>query len=590
MDIEKHVSDTGDKEVALPVRIRLGQALLEQGYISKDQLDIAVLEQDKRRKEEGIRTKRLGDILVDLGFTSEKNVTEVENRITKKEESLDKIDLKQIVIDEEALRIIPRHDAIRYRLFPLSYDAKNSVLTVAAESLTVKQKRIRTRFGQNVTIRHLLATRSDISAAIDQYYGHVLSIDGLLKEIETGEIDFETLLTQEEYSQPVVRLVDALLVDAVKREVSDIHFEPEAGFLRIRYRIDGALRQIRSLHKSYWPAIAVRIKVMSGMDIAEMRAPQDGHITLNVSGRSIDFRVAVQPTIHGENIVLRILDRQKGITPIDQIGLDDQQYKLLMRMLSRPEGIVLVTGPTGGGKTTTLYSILNHLNQESVNIMTLEDPVEYPMAQIRQTSVAQAVKLDFANGIRSMMRQDPDIILIGEIRDEPTAVMAFRAAMTGHQVFSTLHTNSALGVISRLLDIGIVPDILSGNIIGTISQRLVRVLCSECKRSVQVGDHEHQIFSSIGLDSPDVYYAAELGGCQACDKQGYRGRRVVMELLVITEEFDEMIVRRASFKTMKDYAESTGFQSLMKDAIKLVAKGVTSFEEISRVVGFQRNY
>jgi general secretion pathway protein E/type IV pilus assembly protein PilB len=269
-----------------------------------------------------------------------------------------------------------------------------------------------------------------------------------------------------------------------------VHFEPEASFLRIRYRIDGILRQIRALHKSYWAAMAVRIKVISGMNIAETRAPQDGRISLNISGHAVDFRVASQPTIHGENIVLRILDRQKGIVPLDRLGLDDHQMSLMKLMVARPEGIILVTGPTGSGKTTTLYSVLNHINEEGVNIMTLEDPVEYPMAMIRQTSVAESAKLDFANGIRSMMRQDPDIILVGEIRDADTAEMAFRAAMTGHQVYSTLHTNSALGAIPRLLDIGVLPDIMAGNIIGILAQRLVRRLCTHCRKPYPAEAHE----------------------------------------------------------------------------------------------------
>src|SRR5258705_3421396 len=267
----------------------------------------------------------------------------------------------------------------------------------------------------------------------------------------------------DEYSQPVVRLISALLADAVERGASDIHFGPEQSCLRIRYRIDGVLRQIRSLHRTYWPARAVRIKVMAKMNIAETRAPQDGRISLTLTGRQVDFRVASQATTHGENIVLRILDRQKGIVALDALGLETSQLALLKKMIARPEGIILVTGPTGSGKTTTLYSVLNHINSDAVNIMTLEDPVEYPMTLIRQTSVSEASKLDFANGIRAMMRQDPDAILVGEGRDEETAEMAFRAAMTGHQVYTTLHTNSAVGAIPRLLDIGSVPDIMAAD-------------------------------------------------------------------------------------------------------------------------------
>jgi Tfp pilus assembly pilus retraction ATPase PilT len=340
----------------------------------------------------------------------------------------------------------------------------------------------------------LLAGEAEIAQASDQLYGHELSIDGILNEIESGESDpFGQPARGSEYAQPVVRLIDALLTDAVKRGASDLHFEPEAAFLRIRYRIDGLLRQIRALHKSCWPAMAVRLKVMAGLNIAETRNPQDGRISLQVSGRPVDFRVSTQPTIHGENIVLRILDRQKGIVDLDALGLTDPQLDLLKLMIARPEGLILVTGPTGSGKTTTLYSILGHINAEGINIMTLEDPVEYPMPMIRQTAVADAARLDFANGVRAMLRQDPDVILVGEIRDEDTARMAFQAAMTGHQVYSTLHTSSAIGAIPRLLDIGILPDILAGNVIGIVAQRLVRCLCPACREARPAHDYEMRL-------------------------------------------------------------------------------------------------
>ena len=335
------------------------------------------------------------------------------------------------------------------------------------------QDQLRSLLPSGATVELRLAGDSEIACAIDMLYGHELSIDGILHEIETGETDATGLAGRgDTYAQPVVRLIDALLADAVKRGASDLHFEPEAGFLRIRYRIDGLLRQIRALHRSYWPAMAVRIKVMAGLNIAETRAPQDGRISLSVSGRPVDFRVSTQPTIHGENVVLRILDRQKGIVGLNELGLSAPRLDLLKLMIARPEGLILVTGPTGSGKTTTLYSILGHINAEGINIMTLEDPVEYPMAQIRQTAVSDSARLDFANGVRAMLRQDPDVILVGEIRDSDTARMAFQAAMTGHQVYSTLHTSSAIGAIPRLLDLGIVPDILAGNLIGIVAQRL----------------------------------------------------------------------------------------------------------------------
>ncbi|MDX9952198.1 MAG: GspE/PulE family protein, partial [Methylophilaceae bacterium] len=372
-----------------------------------------------------------------------------------------------------------------------------------------------------------------------------------------------------------------LLMDAVKRGASDIHFEPEYAFLRIRYRIDGVLQQIRSLHKTYWPGIAVRLKVISGMDIAETRSPQDGRLNINLGGRPIDFRVASHPTIHGENIVLRVLDREKSIIPMDRMGLRSETLEELKLMMSRPEGIVIVTGPTGSGKTTTLYSLLSHLNTESVNIMTLEDPVEYPVTMMRQTSVAEVNKVDFANGIRSIMRQDPDIILVGEIRDEDTATMAFRAAMTGHQVFSTLHTNSALGTFPRLLDIGVSPDIMAGNIIGVVAQRLVRVLCPHCKEAYSPDADERRL---LGLQAKAEVQIYRQVGCKRCNYTGYRGRMAIIELLRIDNEIDALVARRSPLDEIRAVAMAKGFVTLAEDGVRRILEGYTSFSEVTRVI------
>jgi len=299
-------------------------------------------------------------------------------------------------------------------------------------------------------------------------------------------------------------------------------------------------------------------------------------------GRPLDFRVAAQPTIYGENIVLRILDRLRSLVAIDNLGLPEDSLSLLKLMIARPEGIILVTGPTGSGKTTTLYSILNYVNSEGVNIMTLEDPVEYPMAMIRQTNVNEAAKMDFANGIRSMMRQDPDIILVGEIRDQDTAEMAFRAAMTGHQVYSTLHTNSAIGAIPRLLDIGVLPDIMAGNIIGVIAQRLVRKLCPHCKQAYQPDEFELRLLGVKPEEQQAPLYQAV--GCEKCDLQGYKGRIAIQELLKMDVELDELIGRRASTREIRQAALAKGFRPLADDAARRVLQGITSLDEISRVV------
>ncbi|RMG27813.1 MAG: type II/IV secretion system protein [Gammaproteobacteria bacterium] len=550
---------------------RLGDILIEKGIMTPDQLSIALLEQKKSGKQ-------LGKIVVELGFATEAVVRDALSESLGQES----IDLSHVVIDRETLSLLPKEAARRYRALPIALDEEKGELVIAMADPTnlVAIDQLRALVGTDYEIRPLLASESDIENAINQFYGYNLSIDAILHELETGEIDYASLdAASDEYSQPLVRLVDALLADAVKQGASDIHFEPEAGFLRIRYRIDGVLHQVRSLHKHYWSGIAVRLKVMAGMNIAETRSPQDGRISLTLFHRQVDFRVSTQPTTWGENIVLRILDRNKGIVPLERLGLTEEALAMLKLMMARPEGILLVTGPTGSGKTTTLYSMLNHINSESINIMTLEDPVEYPMQLIRQTNVGESARIDFASGIRSLLRQDPDVILVGEIRDEDTADMALRAAMTGHQVYSTLHTNSAVGAITRLLDLGIVPDVLAGNIIGIVAQRLVRRLCTRCREAYVPDEVEQRL---LGLQAPQEVWRAR--GCPACNHTGYRGRTAVMELLRMNADLDELVARRATRKEILDTALQHGFVPIAQDAVRRVLDGTTSLEEISRVV------
>ena len=550
----------------------IGQILIDQGILTEDQLRIALLEQMKSHLP-------VGRLLVQLGFVSEATLRDA----LSEKLGLQSVDLAHIIVDPAALKMVPRDMSRRYRVFPVALDrqARKFIVALADTNNIVAIDQLRAHLKGEYEIELRLAGDSEVGRAIEQYYGHEFSIDGILREIETGEVDYATITEGDEYSQPVVRLISALLADAVERGASDIHFEPEQNFLRIRYRIDGVLRQIRSLHRTYWPAMAVRLKVMSKMNIAETRAPQDGRISATMSGRVVDFRVSSLPTTHGENVVLRILDRQKGIVPLDKLGLDEIQLDLLKRMIARPEGIILVTGPTGSGKTTTLYSILNHINSDAINIMTLEDPVEYPMTLIRQTSVADAAKLDFANGIRAMMRQDPDAILVGEIRDADTAEMAFRASMTGHQVYSTLHTNSAIGAIPRLLDIGIVPDIMAGNIIGIIAQRLVRKLCRTCRQSYEPEARERRLLGLGPAEPASIYRAV---GCEQCDYQGYKGRQGILEILKLDGGIDELIARRATTREILSAALAKGFRTLAEDGLRLVRSGIISLDELMRVV------
>ena len=555
-------------------KLPLGQLLISKGIISEDQLRIALIEQ----KTTGTP---LGKLLIALGFVTDATIREALSENLNQQST----DLTSLIADSNAIKMVSKDVAKRYRVFPMVYDKnqRNLMLAMADTANIVALDQISAMLGKDIGVTPMLASESDIVKAIDQYYGYELSIDGILQEIETGEVNYKGQQSiTDEYSQPLVRLIDAILADAVQQNASDIHFEPEEFFLRIRYRIDGILRQIRSLHKNYWPAMVVRLKVMSNMNIAETRAPQDGRISINFSGRQIDFRSAAQPTTHGENIVLRILDRQKGLVPLDDLGLEENDLMLLKLMIARPEGIILVTGPTGSGKTTTLYSILNHVNTESVNIMTLEDPVEYPMPMIRQTSVNESAKMDFASGIRSMMRQDPDIILVGEIRDSDTAEMAFSAAMTGHQVYSTLHTNSAIGAIPRLLDIGILPDIMSGNVIGIVAQRLIRKLCVHCKKP-SIADSMERMLLALPENYPEttIYHAV---GCKLCAHQGYKGRLAILEILKFNDDLDDLLARRATQRELKNSAIANGFRPIVVDAVRRVLEGITTIDEISRVV------
>lgn len=553
---------------------RLGEVLIEKGIITDDQLKIALQEQKTS-------SKRIGAVLIELGFVTDSIIRDALSENT----GFESVDLSSAVVDSVSLKMVPQDLARRFKILPLSFKQETNELTLAmADTFNiVALDQLRALHGNDFKIRPLLGSDADIARLTEELYGFELSIDGILQEIETGEVDFDSLQAgNDQYSHPMVRLVNALLAEAVQMDASDIHFEPEEAFLRIRYRIDGVLRQVRSMHKSYWPALVVRLKVISGMNIAESRAPQDGRISMSLVGRQIDFRVASQPTTYGENVVLRVLDRRKGIVPLESLGLSDSNLHSTQLMLAKPEGVILVTGPTGSGKTTTLYSVLNHINTEGINIMTMEDPVEYPMPMIRQTSINESAKMGFAEGIRSMMRQDPDVILVGEIRDQVTAEMAFRASMTGHQVFSTLHTNSAVGSIPRLQDLEVLPDILASNLIGIIAQRLVRRLCVHCRVEQEVGELERKLLAlEDDADDVTIYRAV---GCDHCSHTGYRGRTAIVEILKINEYMKKLISQNTSAHELAKAAIATGFKTLADDACRRVLDGVTSLDEITRVV------
>lgn len=555
----------------------LGERLLEKRMLSDDQLRIALFEQQSSREP-------LGRVLVRLGFVTEAMIRD----LLSESGGVSTVDLTKITVDPEVLAMLPLDVAKQYNVFPIVYrpETRTMVIAVANPNDFVLVDQIRAFLGGEYELEFMVSEESAISRAVDEYYGLELTIEGILKEIEMGE-ESESGGTDTS-SNPIVRLVNAFLNDAVKRGASDIHFEPEESFLRVRYRIDGVLRQIRSLHRSYWNSMAVRLKVISEMNIAESRVAQDGRISFTLYGRVVDFRVASQPTTHGENFVLRILDQQRNVTKMDNLGLNGKSKVLVDLIMGRPNGVIMVTGPTGSGKTTTLYSIIQHLNTEQVNIMTLEDPVEYPLPMIRQTPVGESGKMTWALGIKSLLRQDPDIILVGEVRDSDTAAQVFRAAMTGHLVLTTLHTNDAISVIPRLMDMGVLPDIMATNISGVIAQRLVRKLCPQCKKPKKsLTQEEKAVFENFVPDlekKMGEYNLHEAVGCPSCDQQGFRGRAALMEILRFNDDLDEVVARRGTAKEVKTIAEKTNvFVSMAENGVDKILKGETMLSELARV-------
>lgn len=551
-----------------PKPLRLGEKLINLGLVSEDQMQVALTEQKNSKK-------LLGAILVEMGFITESALGEV----LAESSGTQKFDIRATMLDSAVVRSIPKELAQRHKVVPVGFE--NGVLQLAMADVynVLAIDQVRRHVERGTKIVPVYATDSEILEVIDQYYEYEVAVDGILREIETGIRENNKLDgRQEGYVNPTVRLVNALLMDAIKLGASDIHFEPEGNFLRLRFRIDGQMVQIRSFHRDYWSAMAVRVKIMAGMNIAETRNPQDGRISYNVLGREVDFRVATQPTVHGENIVMRLLDKTKSLVPLENLGFSDHNINVLKKLLKRPEGIIIVTGPTGSGKTTTLYSILSYINDIGTNIMTLEDPVEYQLPLIRQSSVREGSGMDWLTGIKSLMRQDPDIIFVGEVRDEDTALMAVRAALTGHQVFTTLHTNDALGAIPRLGDIGVPAHLLAGTLIGSLAQRLARKLCQKCKKPRAATAEECRI---LGQQSATVY---EPGGCAACRNKGFKGRTAIVEILRVDRGLDELIATHATRKVMLEYALENGFVTMQQDGISKVLSGEITLDELINTI------
>lgn len=575
--VPTHVSQYGattDSSKDSKKPMKLGELLVEKGLVSKDQVEIALREQREREGEHMM----LGAVMVSLGFITDSALGEVLSETS----GIKNVDLHSSALDPNVISKVPKEIAMRHKAIPMS--ERDEEVTVAMSDVynIIALDDIRKFFPRHYKIMPAYAPEAEILEVIDQYYQYEMSIDGILREIETGISEKKRLSGEEGgYINPTVRLVDAFLVDAVKIGASDLHFEPDESFVRVRYRIDGKLRQVRSFHKEYWAAIAVRVKIISNMNIAESRHPQDGRINLNVLGREVDFRVATHPTIFGENIVMRVLDKKSSLVPLDKLGITEENEALIKKLLKRPEGIVIVTGPTGSGKTTTLYSVLNYINTIEKNIMTLEDPVEYQLPLIRQANVRADAGMSFTDGIKSMMRQDPDIIFIGEVRDNVTANMALRAAMTGHQVYTTLHTNDAIGAIPRLIDIGVPNTILPGALICIVAQRLARRLCGECKKE-KVADAEECHILNVPADNPPTIYDSV--GCEVCEFKGFKGRVGLNEVLAVDKGLDELIAKDATRNEMLNYAMEKGFVPMIDDGCTKVMRGITSLKELINTI------
>ena len=569
--------DKGAAQAKPAPTARIGDLLVERGLISKDQLDIAFTEKAKSNK-------LLGELLVELGFITEQALSAV----LAESSGFQRFIPGSTVVEAEALALLPKEAATRYRSFPVAFDGKTLRLAMADIYDVLAIDKVKRFFPAGTIVQPLVCSDTEVSKAIDQYYGHELSIEGIMKELDSldsGDEEETEYVEQMEggYLHPLVRLVNALLLDAIKTGASDVHFEPEGNFLRLRYRIDGEMTQIRTLHKKHWAAGCHRIKLMAGMNIADRLNPQDGRFTLEIGNRKVDFRASSLPTIHGENVVLRILDKSQALVTIDKLGYTQHNFNLIKKFVKKPEGIIIVTGPTGSGKTTTLYAMMAFINSLDRNIMTLEDPVEYELALIRQAQVREGSSLSFSEGIRTLMRQDPDVILVGEVRDSGTATMALRAAMTGHQVYTTLHTNDAAGCIPRLIDLGLKPSLMAGNIIGIIAQRLMRRLCNECKEVRPATPEDARLLGKDPANPPLIAYPK---GCEACRKSGYRGRLAASEILPFNDEVDELVLNEAPLSQVKKAAEKAGFVPMVEDAATKVLEHSTSIAAAMKVVDF----
>lgn len=550
---------------------KVGDLLMEAGLISEEQLAEAL---NIQKKTNG----RLGRILVDCNFVSETQVLEV----LEFQLGIPFIDLNNVIIAPEVVRLIPYQLVKRHNVVPIKLELK--LLYVAMEDplnfIAIDDLRMAT----GLEIAPVISFKNAIAGTINRLYGNETS-DKAIKELQKeASIALSAGSSSENQSlevdsAPIVRLVNSVIEQAVSEGASDIHIEPLENDVRVRFRVDGKLHLSKTIPKSAHSAVITRIKILAELDIAEKRMPQDGRCDYKVKDKTYNMRVSVLPTVHGEKVVMRILDKMNFLIPKEQLGFTAPNLKKFDQLLQNPNGIILITGPTGSGKSTTLYTMLSELNQVYDNITTVEDPVEYMIDGLNQVQVNVKAGLSFAGALRSFLRQDPDIIMLGEIRDSETVEVALRAAVTGHLVLSTLHTNDAVSSISRLIDMGVPPYMIAVALMGVISQRLVRRLCPHCADAYVVPEHE---LKYLGL-SYGRYTFKRAKGCSICNNTGYKGRIAVHEILLISRGHRELIARNASTSEIIEYSIKAGMTTLKDECIRLLADGITSFDEVLEI-------
>ncbi len=554
-------------------RKRLGDILMTSGKITLAQLNRALEVQGKTKK-------RLGEVLIDEGLITETEMAD----ILAMQLSLERIDLDSIFVEQDIARSIPKEVARKHNVIPVyiregrlivaMYDPLNMFAIDDVSFITQKK------------VQPVVATKTQILRAIEIYYSKQATdkaIEDLKREytyvapVEAAKPD--AVMSEDVQTAPAVRLSNSIINEAIAISASDIHIEPFENYVAVRYRVDGVLNESNRIPQNLYSAVSTRIKIMAGMNIAEKRVPQDGRIEMEVKGKSYDFRVSSLPTIFGEKIVIRVLDRTTFNFTREKLGFTAHENTLMDKIIRMPYGIVLLTGPTGSGKTTTLYALLSEVNKPDKNIVTVEDPVEYMLAGINQVQVHNKAGLTFAAGLRSILRQDPDIIMIGEIRDEETAQIAVRAAITGHLVLSTLHTNDAPGAITRLVDMGVERYLASDAMVGVIAQRLVRRLCPVCRKPYEADENERMI---LQVDKPVTIYKSE--GCPSCQNSGYRGRTAIHEVMLLDKEHRNIITHGGSAEEIREVAVKNGMVDLFASCKELVLRGVTSIQEMVKTV------